>query len=86
MPVRSKLALKTLENVESSNLIAEDCDDSVRKSYCSGMVGYIGDKEKHVVSAQNDFRYSDGLFGPDNAAAPGEAEIEYYIFRRPSTS
>lgn len=34
-------------------------------------VGLIGDKVKHTVSAQNDFRYSDGLFDLDNAATPG---------------
>ena len=89
MPVRSKPALKTLKNVESSNLIAEDCYDSASKSSLSGMaidspirsrdifVGHIGDKVKYVVSAQNRFRYSGVLFGPDNSAAPGEAEIEY---------
>jgi hypothetical protein len=33
-------------------------------------VGLIGDKVKHIVLAQNSFRYSDGLFDLDYTAVP----------------
>jgi hypothetical protein len=33
-------------------------------------VGLIGDKVKHIVIAQNSFRYSDGLFDLDYTAIP----------------
>lgn len=58
------------------------CDASVGKSSGSGMdidvpvkswgifVGLIGDKVKHIVLAQNSFRYADGLFDLDYTAIP----------------
>jgi hypothetical protein len=65
------------------DLIAVDwCDASVGKSSGSGMtidvpvkswgifVGLIGDRTKHIVIAQNSFRYSDGLFDLDYTAIP----------------
>lgn len=33
-------------------------------------VGLIGDKVKHIVIAQNSFRYADGLFDLDYTAIP----------------
>jgi hypothetical protein len=33
-------------------------------------VGLIGDRVKHIVIAQNSFRYSDGLFDLDYTAIP----------------
>jgi hypothetical protein len=33
-------------------------------------VGLIGDKVKHIVLAQNSFRYADGLFDLDYTAIP----------------
>ncbi len=58
------------------------CDASVGKSSGSGMaidvpvkswgifVGLIGDRVKHIVIAQNSFRYADGLFDLDYTAIP----------------
>ena len=79
----SKQILKLLENVKPGDLIAVDwCDASVGKSSGSGMaidvpvkswgifVGLIGDKVKHIVIAQNSFRYADGLFDLDYTAIP----------------
>lgn len=79
----SKQILKLLENVKPGDLIAVDwCDASVGKSSGSGMtidvpvkswgifVGLIGDKIKHIVIAQNSFRYADGLFDLDYTAIP----------------
>jgi len=79
----SKQVLKMLENVNPGDLIAVDwCDASVGKSSGSGMaidvpvkswgifVGLIGDRVKHIVIAQNSFRYADGLFDLDYTAIP----------------
>ena len=58
------------------------CDASVGKSSGSGAaidvpvkswgvyVGVFGEKAKHIVLAQNSFRYSDGLFDLDYTAIP----------------
>lgn len=79
----SKQILILLENVKPGDLIAVDwCDASVGKSSGSGMtidvpvkswgifVGLIGDRVKHIVIAQNSFRYADGLFDLDYTAIP----------------
>jgi hypothetical protein len=79
----SKQVLKLIENVNPGDLIAVDwCDASVGKSSGSGLsidvpvkswgiyVGLIGDKIKHIVIAQNSFRYADGLFDLDYTAIP----------------
>ena len=74
---------KTIEELSPGDLICCSwCDASVGKSSGSGMaidvpvnswgiyVGLIGDKVKHIVLAQNSFRYSDGLFDLDYTAIP----------------
>jgi hypothetical protein len=74
---------KTIEDLSPGDLICVSwCDASVGKSSGSGMaidvpvkswgifVGLIGDKVKHIVLAQNSFRYSDGLFDLDYTAVP----------------
>jgi hypothetical protein len=74
---------KTIESLSPGDLICVSwCDASVGKSSGSGMaidvpvkswgiyVGLIGDKVKHIVLAQNSFRYSDGLFDLDYTAVP----------------
>ena len=75
--------LKQIENIQPGDLISVDwCDASVGKSSGSGMaidvpvkswgiyIGLIGDRIKHIVIAQNSFRYSDGLFDLDYTAIP----------------
>jgi hypothetical protein len=74
---------KAIESLSPGDLICCSwCDASVGKSSGSGMaidvpvkswgiyVGLIGDKVKHIVLAQNSFRYSDGLFDLDYTAIP----------------
>jgi hypothetical protein len=74
---------KTIEGLSPGDLICCSwCDASVGKSIGAGMaidvpvkswgvyVGLIGDKIKHIVLAQNSFRYSDGLFDLDYTAVP----------------
>jgi hypothetical protein len=78
-----KQVLKLIENVKPGDLVSVDwCDASVGKSSGSGLsidvpvniwgiyVGLIGDKIKHIVVAQNSFRYADGLFDLDYTAIP----------------
>ena len=73
----------TIEKLSPGDLICCSwCDASVGKSSGSGMaidvpvnswgiyVGLIGDKVKHIVLAQNSFRYADGLFDLDYTAIP----------------
>ena len=80
----AKNSLKTqLESINPGDLVCCSWSDaSVGKSSGSGMsievpvkswgvyVGLIGDKVKHIVLAQNSFRYSDGLFDLDYTAIP----------------
>lgn len=74
---------KTIEGLCPGDLICVSwCDASVGKSSGLGMaidvpvkswgiyVGLIGDRVKHIVLAQNSFRYSDGLFDLDYTAVP----------------
>jgi hypothetical protein len=74
---------KQLEQLSPGDLICCSwCDASVGKSSGSGMfidvpvkswgvfIGLIGDRVKHIVIAQNSFRYSDGLFDLDYTAIP----------------
>jgi hypothetical protein len=74
---------KTLESLSPGDLICVNwCDASVGKSSGSGVaidvpvkswgvyVGVFGEKAKHIVLAQNSFRYADGLFDLDYTAIP----------------
>ena len=72
-----------IESCSPGDLVCcEWSDASVGKSSGSGMaidvpvkswgifVGLIGEKTKHIVLAQNSFRYADGLFDLDYTAIP----------------
>lgn len=72
-----------LDSVSPGDLICcEWCDASVGKSSGSGIaidvpvkswgvfIGLFGEKTKHIVLAQNSFRYADGLFDLDYTAIP----------------
>ena len=78
-----KQVLKDLEAVAPGDLIAvEWFDASIGKSSASGAaidvpvqswgiyVGLIGKRVKHIVIAQNSFRYSNGFFDLDYTAIP----------------
>ena len=80
---QEKQTIKALENVNPGDLIAvEWCHASVGKSSGSGMaievpvkswgifVGLIGDRVKHIILAQNSFRYADRLYDLDYTAIP----------------
>lgn len=72
-----------LKSLSVGDLICvEWCDASVGKSSGSGaaidvpvkswgiFIGVLGTKTKHIVLAQNSFRYADGLFDMDYTAIP----------------
>ncbi len=86
---------KAIENLNPGDLICCSwCDASVGKSSGSGMaidvpvkswgvyVGLIGDKVKHIVLAQNSFRYADGLFDLDYTAIPLSWAVEVSILSK----
>ena len=83
MEVKEKDLKKQLDSVSVGDLISvEWCDASVGKSSGSGaaidvpvrswgiFIGVLGIKTKHIVLAQNSFRYSDGLVDLDYTAIP----------------
>ena len=78
-----KQVLKELENLSPGSLVCVEWSDaSVGKSLGSGVavdvpvkswglfIGVLGQKNKHVVIAQNTFKYADGLYDIDYTAVP----------------
>jgi hypothetical protein len=89
--VKNKLK-KTLRSLRPGDLICvEWCDASVGKSSNSGIridipvkswgiyVGVFGERAKHIVLAQNSFRYSDGLFDLDYTAIPASWALDLVV-------
>lgn len=81
--MKDKGLKKQLESLSVGDLVCvEWCDASVGKSSGSGraidvpvkswgvFIGILGEKAKHIVLAQNSFRYADGLFDLDYSAIP----------------
>jgi hypothetical protein len=86
---------KSIESLSPGDLVCCSwCDASVGKSSGSGMaidvpveswgiyVGLIGDKVKHIVLAQNSFRYADGLFDLDYTAIPLSWAVEVSVLAK----
>ena len=74
---------RQLEELKPGDLVAvEWCDASVGKSMDSGatidipvkswgiFIGVLGSRAKHIVLAQNSFRYADGVYDLDYTAIP----------------
>ncbi len=81
--MEQKNVKKQLRSLNPGDLVSvEWCDASVGKSISSGAgidvpvkswgiyIGVLGTKVKHIVLAQNSFRYADGLFDLDYTAIP----------------
>jgi hypothetical protein len=81
--VQDKNLRKQLDKLSPGDLVCvEWCDASVGKSLGSGVavdvpvksfgvfIGVLGSKNKHVVIAQNAFKYSDGFFDIDYTSIP----------------
>jgi len=72
----------------------EWCDASVGKSSGSGIsidvpvkswgvyVGLFGERAKHIVLAQNSFRYSDGLYDLDYTAIPASWALDLTVIAK----
>jgi acetamidase/formamidase len=88
---------KNLEGLAPGDLISVDwCDASIGKSSGSGMaidvpvrswgvfIGVLGEKSKHIVLAQNSFKYSDGLFDIDYTAIPVSWTVNVVIIAKAS--
>jgi len=79
-----KQILKQIKCLQSGDLVRIDWfDASVGKSLSGGMsgidvpvqswgiyVGVLGEKNKHIILAQNSFRFSDGVYDIDYTAVP----------------
>jgi hypothetical protein len=75
---------KQLNSLKLGDLIKVDWSDaSIGKSLSGGLhgidvpvqswgifIGVLGEKSKHIVLAQNNFRYADGLYDIDYTAIP----------------
>jgi hypothetical protein len=83
---------KVFKSLNPGDLVCvEWCDASVGKSSGSGVcidvpvkswgiyVGLFGERAKHIVLAQNSFRYSDGLFDLDYTAIPASWAIDLNV-------
>jgi hypothetical protein len=90
----SKQVLKSLENVKPGALICCTwCDASIGKSRANRgiidvpvkswgvFVGLIGTKIKHIVIAQNSFKYADGLYDLDYTAVPVGWAIDVEVIK-----
>jgi hypothetical protein len=79
-----KEILNQIKGLVAGDLVCiEWCDASIGKSLSNGLsgidvpvkswgiyVGILGQKRKHIILAQNCFRYSDGLYDIDYTAVP----------------
>jgi hypothetical protein len=79
-----KEILSQIKGLAAGDLVCiEWCDASIGKSLSNGVsgidvpvkswgvfIGTLGQKRKHIILAQNCFRYSDGLYDIDYTAIP----------------
>jgi len=83
---------KVLSDLRSGDLVCVEWSDaSVGKSSGSGVsidvpvkswgvyVGLFGERAKHIVLAQNSFKYSDGLFDLDYTAIPASWALDLVV-------
>jgi len=93
--VTKKRLKKEFESLRPGDLICvEWCDASVGKSSGSGVsidvpvkswgvyVGLFGERAKHIVLAQNSFRYSDGLYDLDYTAIPASWALDLTVIAK----
>jgi len=86
---------KVFDSLRPGDLVCvEWCDASVGKSSGSGVsidvpvkswgvyVGLFGERAKHIVLAQNSFKYSDGLFDLDYTAIPASWALDLTVIAK----
>jgi hypothetical protein len=90
-----KNSKKQLEALSPGDLIkVEWTDASIGKSLGSGVavdvpvnswgifIGVLGEKSKHIILGQNDFRYADGLYDIDYTAIPAAWTINIRVIEK----
>jgi len=93
--VTKKGLKKVFSELRPGDLVCvEWCDASVGKSSGSGVsidvpvkswgvyVGVFGERAKHIVLAQNSFRYSDGLYDLDYTAIPASWALDLVVITK----
>ena len=87
---------KQLKTLQLGDLIRVDWKDaSIGKSLSGGLhgidvpvqswgvfIGVLGEKSKHIILAQNNFRYADGLYDIDYTAIPVSWAINVTILSK----
>ena len=82
--ISMKEVISQIKSLAAGDLVqVEWCDASIGKSLSNGVsgidvpvkswgvfIGLLGQRTKHVILAQNCFRYSDGLYDIDYTAVP----------------
>jgi hypothetical protein len=91
----NKQVLKQLRELRSGALVkVEWTDASIGKSLSGGLsgidvpvaswgifIGLLGDKSKHIILGQNNFRYADGLYDIDYTAIPLSWTISIHVIQ-----
>ena len=87
---------KYLENLQVGDLVrVEWFDASIGKSLSGGLsgidvpvqswgifIGVLGEKNKHIILAQNNFRYADGLYDIDYTAIPAAWTVNVAVIAK----
>ncbi|MGA3192480.1 MAG: hypothetical protein ABSD73_08215 [Candidatus Bathyarchaeia archaeon] len=86
---------KQLEGLSLGDLVrVQWCDASIGKSLSSGIdidvsveswgvyLGILGEKAKHIILAQNNFRYADGFYDLDYTAIPVQWSISVTVLAK----
>jgi len=93
--MKQKNVSKQLESLSIGDLVrVRWCDASIGKSLSSGIdidvsveswgvyLGVLGEKAKHIILAQNNFRYADGLYDLDYTAIPVQWSISVTVLAK----
>lgn len=95
----TRKVIAQIENVKPGDLVrVEWFDASVGRSLASGslvdipvlswgiFVGLLGERKKHIVLAQNSFKYADGLYDVDYTSIPLSWATEITVIRESEVS
>ncbi|MBT0160210.1 hypothetical protein G4O51_09520 [Candidatus Bathyarchaeota archaeon A05DMB-2] len=91
----NKQVLKQMKELRTGALIkVEWTDASIGKSLSSGLsaidvpvtswgifIGVLGEKSKHIILGQNNFRYADGLYDIDYTAIPLSWAVNIHVIQ-----
>ena len=91
----NKQVLKQIKELRTGALVkVEWTDASIGKSLSGGLsaidvpvtswgifIGVLGEKSKHIILGQNNFRYADGLYDIDYTAIPLSWAINIHVIQ-----